>query len=201
MVKKTIPFDVALQSVLPARQLKRPKVFTNDLHSVEFEFTIVDVEPADLATSEAFVYLYMEDASFFVSSKADVKRTGRVFTYILKENEGNHKGIARIQLSVKIPGATVSEDVYFATQKYEFEIENGLETEIAQEVMIHEWSSLNADVRDYLNELADNEVARQEAFVAAELARDALYAEVQQKIEDGQFFDMNRAIAISIILG
>lgn len=201
MVKKTIPFDVVLQSVLPARQLKRPKVFTNDLYSVEFEFTIVDVEPADLVTSEAFVYLYMEDGSFFVSPKADVKRTGRVFTYILKENEGNHKGIARIQLSVKIPGATVSEDVYFATQKYEFEIENGLETEIAQEVMIQEWSSLNADVRDYLNELADNEVARQEAFVAAELARDALYAEVQQKIEDGQFFDMNRAIAISIILG
>lgn len=201
MVKKKIPFDVVLQSVRPARQLKRPKVFTNDLHSVEFEFTIVDVEPADLATSEAFVYLYMEDGSFFVPPKADVERKGCVFTYILKENEGNHKGIARIQLSVKIPGATVSEDVYFATQKYEFEIENGLETEIAQEVMIHEWSSLNADVRDYLNELADNEVTRQKAFVAAELARDALYAEVQQKIEDGQFFDMNRAIAISIILG
>lgn len=201
MVKKKIPFDVVLQSVRPARQLKRPKVFTNDLHSVEFEFTIVDVEPADLATSEAFVYLYMEDGSFFVPPKADVERKGCVFTYILKENEGNHKGIARIQLSVKIPGATVSEDVYFATQKYEFEIENGLETEIAQEVMIHEWSSLNADVRDYLNELADNEDTRQEAFVAAELARDALYAEVQQKIEDGQFFDMNRAIAISIILG
>ena len=201
MVKKKIPFDVVLQSVRPARQLKRPKVFTNDLHSVEFEFTIVDVEPADLATSEAFVYLYMEDGSFFVPPKADVERKGCVFTYILKENEGNHKGIARIQLSVKIPGATVSEDVYFATQKYEFEIENGLETEIAREVMIHEWSSLNADVRDYLNELADNEVTRQKAFVAAELARDALYAEVQQKIEDGQFFDMNRAIAISIILG
>ena len=261
MDQKIVTFDVALKSTERQQVQKIPEVYTNDLHSVSLQFRITDCTDTELTGSTAIVLLKMRDGSFFQGPSVDVTRTLNVFSYTLKENEGNHDGLAEIQLIVRI------DTKEFATQKYNFKVITGLDSEVAREIMIYDWSTLTAEARAYIDEFAADELVRDAEFdnaqfdrnvafnaaqgqrntdfglaqtqrntdfglantqrvnafnnaeasrvqafnnaeasrasgyVAAELARNALYSEVQQKIEDGQFFDMNRAIAISIILG
>ena len=330
MDQKIVPFDVALKSTERQQVRKIPEVYTNDLHSVSLQFRITDCKDTELTGSTAIVLLKMRDGSFFQGPSVDVTRTLNVFSYTLKENEGNHDGLAEIQLIVTIDAKE------FATQKYNFKVITGLDSEVAREIMIYDWSTLTAEARAYIDQFTADEIlrdaefdnnqfdrnvafnaaqgqrvndfnvaeaarvqafnnseaarvqafnnaeaaellrdaefdnnqfdrnvafnaaqgqrntdfglaqtqrntdfglaqtqrntdfglaqtqrvnafnaaeaarvlafnnaeaARASGYVAAELARNALYSEVQQKIEDGQFFDMNRAIAISIILG
>ena len=239
MVQKIVTFDVALKSTERQWVQKIPEVYTNDLHSVSLQFRITDCKDTELTGSTAIVLLKMRDGSFFQGPSVDVTRTLNVFSYTLKENEGNHDGLAEIQLIVTIDAKE------FATQKYNFKVITGLDSEVAREIMIYDWSTLTAEARAYIDQFTADEIlrdaefdnnqfdrnvefnaaqgqrvnafnaaeaarvlafnnaeaARASGYVAAELDRNALYAEVQQKIEDGQFFDMNRAIAISIILG
>ena len=272
MDQKIVPFDVALKSTERQQVRKIPEVYTNDLHSVSLQFRITDCKDTELTGSTAIVLLKMRDGSFFQGPSVDVTRTLNVFSYTLKENEGNHDGLAEIQLIVTIDAKE------FATQKYNFKVITGLDSEVAREIMIYDWSTLTAEARAYIDQFTADEIlrdaefdnnqfdrnvafnaaqgqrntdfglaqtqrntdfglaqtqrntdfglaqtqrvnafnaaeaarvlafnnaeaARASGYVAAELARNALYSEVQQKIEDGQFFDMNRAIAMSIILG
>ena len=142
---KYLDFNIALKSTNPKKQTTRPKVFTNDLDSVMIRVTITDMTDTDLLGSSAEMLLYMQDRSFFQNS--DVTREGNVFKYLLKENEGNHAGIARFQLPVK-----TADGKTYAQQKLEFEIESGLETKVATEVMIHDWTSLTREARAYIDE-------------------------------------------------
>ena len=54
----------------------------------------------ELATATAVTLVYMRGGSFFANPSTDVSRVGNVFSYLLKENEGNHTGVAQIQLVV-----------------------------------------------------------------------------------------------------
>ena len=117
MALKKIQYDVKILSTEKMRQCNLPIVYTNDLNSAEFVFNISDMTTEQLAGATATTLLYMRDGSFFQNS--DVNLDGTTFTYLLKENEGNHAGLAQIQLVVNVPG--MSEQNY-PTQLFNFEV-------------------------------------------------------------------------------
>ena len=117
----------------------------------------------------ATTLLYMRDGSFFQNS--DVNLNGNTFTYLLKENEGNHAGLAKIQLVVNIP--ETSEQNY-PTQLFNFEVVAGLETKVSKaavEVMIQDWTTLTRDAQAYIAQFLLDEEGRQATFVANEQDR------------------------------
>ena len=146
MVQKIVTFDVALKSTERQWVQKIPEVYTNDLGSVSIQFKITDCTDTELTGSTAMVLLKMRDGSFFQGSSVDVTRTLNVFNYTLKENEGNHDGLAEIQLIVAIDAKE------FATQKYNFKVITGLDSEVAREIMIYDWTTLTAEARAYIDQ-------------------------------------------------
>ena len=139
---KIISYDVELLSTNKRREFYIPEIYTNDLYSTEFQFNVLDVPVSDLAGATATVLLNMRDGSFF--NNTDVIRSGNVFKYILKENEGNHFGIAKIQLVVDVGGKE------YATPIYNFAVMQGLDDKKANEVVIND---LNSETRKAINDL------------------------------------------------
>ena len=175
MIKKIIPFNVAIKSTYPVHSFDCPKVYTNDLNSVEIQFKVIDCATDELASATATTLLYMRDGSFFQNS--DVNLNGNTFTYLLKENEGNHSGLAKIQLVVKI-GTTE-----YATQLYSFEVVSGLETKVAVEVIIQDWTTLTRKAQTYIDglEAKDTEMAAIVANAKAQLETNILETAVAEK--------------------
>ena len=163
MALKKIQYDVQLLSTEKMLQAKTPAVYTNDLNSAEFVFNILDMTPEQLAGATATTLLYMRDGSFFQNS--DVNLNSNTFTYLLKENEGNHGGLAQIQLVVKIG------TIEYASQLYSFEVVTGLETKVAVEVMIHDWTTLTRDAQAYIAQFLLDEEGRKATFEANEQDR------------------------------
>ena len=162
MNKKQIIFPIEIKAVNHPRSYILQKAFTNDLNSVELVFRLTDCTTADLTGATASILLFMRDGSFFQDvptiSGTDVK-------YTLTEAQGNHAGVAQAQLIVK------SGTDELASDKQKFEIIAGLETVVATEVMIKDWTMLTAEARAYLDAFAANEVTRQQTAAAAESAR------------------------------
>ena len=173
MVQKIVAFDVALKSTERQWVQKIPEVYTNDLHSVSLQFRITDCTDIELTGSTAIVLLKMRDGSFFQGPSVDVTRTLNVFSYTLKENEGNHDGLAEIQLIVTI-GAKE-----FATQKYNFKVVTGLDSEVAREIMIYDWSTLTAEARAYIDQFTADELLRDAEFDNAQFDRNAAFNAAQ----------------------
>nr|WP_321303333.1 hypothetical protein [uncultured Trichococcus sp.] len=171
---KIIPYQVKLRSTTIERSLARPIVYTNDLRSAEFQFRITDMQPGELSGATATTMLYMRDGSFFQNPKEDVELTGTTFSYLLKEREGNHAGIARIQLVVQF-NEGLDDEQNFPSQLYDFEIINGLETQVAQEIMIHDWTTLTREARAYIDEFAANEILREAEFDNNEFDRNVAF--------------------------
>ena len=177
MVQKIVTFDVALKSTERQWVQKVPEVYTNDLHSVSLQFRITDCTDTELTGSTAIVLLKMRDGSFFQGPPVDVTRTLNVFSYTLKENEGNHDGLAEIQLIVTI-GAKE-----FATQKYNFKVITGLDSDVAREIMIYDWTTLTREARAYIDEFAANEILREAEFDNAQFGHnDAFNAAQAQRV-------------------
>ena len=187
MVQKIVAFDVALKSTERQWVQKVPEVYTNDLGSVTIQFKLTDCTDVELTNSTAIVLLKMRDGSFFQGPSPDVGRTLNVFSYTLKENEGNHDGLAEIQLIVTI-GAKE-----FATQKYNFKVISGLDSEIAREIMIYDWSTLTAEARAYIDEFVANEIHREAEFDNNEFDRNAAFAAGQTGRTDAFNTDHTRA--------
>jgi len=144
---KQINFDVELKSTSLQRQFVREKAMTNDLNSVDINYKISDMTDEDLTDATAQVLLYMQDGSFFQVPNEKITLTGTTFTYALEEAPGNHAGIVRTQVVVK-----TSDLKEYASQKLEFEIISGLETQVATEVMIQDWTTLTREARAYIDE-------------------------------------------------
>ena len=188
MALKKIQYDVRLLSTGKMLQANMPIVYTNDLNSAEFVFNILDMTSEQLTGATATTLIYMRDGSFFQNS--DVNLNGNTFTYLLKENEGNHSGLAKIQLVVKIGTAE------YASQLYSFGVVNGLETKVAVEVMIQDWTTLLREARAYIAQFLVDEEDRQATFVANEqdrqLAFEAVEALRQQKETERQEAEATR---------
>ena len=195
---KIIPYTVKLRSVVPEKTFSKPPVvYTNDLRSAEFQFKITDMDASELLTATAKTMLYMRDGSFFQNPSTDVSRVGNVFSYLLKENEGNHAGIAKIQLVVYFNEGLTNEQ-NFPTQLYEFEIINGLETKVAQEVMIYDWTTLTRDAQDYLDQFVANEATRQQQFADAQAQRTTDFGAAQtQRTTDFNTAEQSRTTAFN----
>ena len=200
MDPKTPTFNVALKSTERQWVQKIPEVYTNDLHSVSLQFRITDCTDAELTGSTAIVLLKMRDGSFFQGPSVDVTRTLNVFSYTLKENEGNHDGLAEIQLIVTI-GAKE-----FATQKYNFKVISGLDSEVAREIMIHDWTTLTREARAYIDEFAANEILREAEFDNAQFGRNGAFnaAQTQRNTDFGtdqaqRVSDFNAAEAARVL--
>ena len=176
---KIIPYQVKLRSTTIERSLVRPIVYTNDLRSAEFQFQVTDMQAGELSGATATTLLYMRDGSFFQNKKEDVELTGTTFSYLLKEDEGNHAGIARIQLVVRF-NEGLEDEQNFPSQLYEFEIINGLETKVAQEVMIYDWTTLTRDARAYIDQFVADEVFRDAQFENAQFDRNVAFVGSQE---------------------
>lgn len=175
MALKQINYDVRLLSTEKTLQGKAPIVYTNDLNSAEFGFNILDMTAEQLAGATAKTMLYMRDGSFFQNS--DVTLDGTTFTYLLKENEGNHAGLAQIQLVVILPGTP---EQNYPSQLYIFEVISGLETKVAAEVMIQDWTTLTRDARAYIAQFLLDEEGRQATFVANEQDRQLAFEAAEE---------------------
>ena len=173
MDPKIVPFDVALKSTERQWVQKIPEVYTNDLGSVSIQFKITDCTDTELTGSTAIVLLKMRDGSFFQGPTVDVTRTLNVFSYTLKENEGNHDGLAEIQLIVTI------DTKKFATQKYNFKVISGLDSEVAREIMIYDWSILTAEARAYIDQFTADEILRDAEFDNAQFDRNVEFNAAQ----------------------
>lgn len=155
MVKPFI-YDVELTSTKSHSQFTLPTAYTNDLDVIEFQFNILD--DIDLTGATANVILFMKDGSFFQNDETSgVTIEGKTVKYTMKENEGNHSGTSEVQLVVLVNGPR------YASPKYKFRIENGLETDVAFEIMIQTWDTLTKEARDFLDAVKDVEAARVQA--------------------------------------
>ena len=164
---KRINFDVELLSTAPKMQFTEQTIYTNDLDSAEIVFNILDSGNVNLSTATASVLLFMKDGSFFQNNTTTGVTVGtNTVSYKIKENEGNHSGLARVQLVV------VAGNVEYATQHYRFRIESGLETLVAQEVMIADWTTLTREARDYIDEMEANEAIRLSQEIARKNSED-----------------------------
>ena len=173
MVQKIVTFDVALKSTERQWVQKVPEVYTNDLGSVTIQFKVTDCTDVELTNSTAIVLLKMRDGSFFQGPSPDVGRTLNVFSYNLKENEGNHDGLAEIQLVVTIAGKE------FGTQKYNFKVISGLDSEVAREIMIHDWTTLTAEARAYIDQFTADELVRDAEFDNTQFDRNVAFNSAQ----------------------
>ena len=171
MIKKIIPFNVAIKSTYPVRSFDCPKVYTNDLNSVEIQFKVIDCTAEELETATATIQFFMRDGSFFQNPTTDFTRVGNVFSYTLKENEGNHGGLAKVQLVMIIGGTEL------ASPLLEFEIINGLETKVATEVVIQDWTTLTREARAYIDQFVADEAIRQQQFDDAQTARTNIFTQ------------------------
>lgn len=113
VVPKILHYAVELRAVRPKADFSRPPVvYTGSLRSVEFQFEITDMSVDDLSTATATTLLYMRDGSFFQNPKEDVGLVGTTFNYTLKENEGKHAGIAKIELVVRFNEGLANEQKF-----------------------------------------------------------------------------------------
>lgn len=183
MVQKIVTFDVALKSTERQWVQKVPEVYTNDLGSVSLQFRINDCTDTELTGSTAIVLLKMRDGSFFQGPSVDVTRTLNVFSYTLKENEGNHDGLAEIQLIVTIDAKE------FATQKYNFKVISGLDSEVAREIMIYDWLTLTAEARAYIDQFTADELLRDAEFDNNQFDRNVAF-NLAQTNRQNQFSDL-----------
>lgn len=193
MVQKIVTFNVALKSTERQWVQKIPEVYTNDLNSVSMQFNITDCTDLELTGSSAIVLLKMRDGSFFQGPSVDVTRTLNVFSYTLKENEGNHDGLAEIQLIVTIAGKE------FGTQKYQFKVNAGLDSEVAREIMIYDWTSLTAEARAYIDQFTADELVRDAEFDNAQFDRNAAFnIDQAQRVTDFNAAEAARVAAFNI---
>lgn len=170
---KIIDYNVELKSTRINRSYSTPEVYTNDLNSVVFQFEILDMTAEELTGATATTLLYMRDGSFFQNSATDVTLNGNVFSYTLKENEGNHSGLAQIQLIVKLGTKE------YASQLFNFKISNGLGDKVAVEVMVQDWTTLLREARAYIAQFLLDEDGRQATFVASEQDRQLAFEEAE----------------------
>ena len=152
MANKQITFETFMLSTDRQLSFQHEVAYTNDVNSVQLSFVIKDL--VDLTAYTPNVLLYMLDGSFYQIT-TDIAKTGTTVSYTLKGNEGKHNGLVRVQL-ILISGTTE-----LASAKHEFRIETGLDTVVATEVMIQDWTTLTRDARDFLAEMRTNETQRQ----------------------------------------
>lgn len=148
---KEIRFPIEIKSVNHARSYILQKAYTNDLDSVKIIFELLDCAPADLSGATASIMLYMRDGSFFQDTATI---SGNTVTYTLTEAQGNHAGVAQAQVIVKKTG------IEWASSKEKFEIVAGLETVVATEVMIKDWTMLTAEARAFIDDAEAAEALR-----------------------------------------
>jgi hypothetical protein len=152
MANKQITFETFMLSTDRQLSFQREVAYTNDVNSVQLSFDIKDL--VDLTAYTPNVLLYMRDGSFYQITTGIVK-TGTTVSYTLKGNEGKHNGMVRVQL-ILIDGTTE-----LASAKHEFRIEAGLDTVVATEVMIQDWTTLTREAREFLDAAKADEQARQ----------------------------------------
>lgn len=159
MAIKDVEFDILLKSTDRQFQFQRDVVFTNDRNSVRVIFNIKDMTASELSGATAQVLLYMRDGSFYQIPNSDVTKDGTSFKYVLKGNEGKHRGVVKAQLVVMFTGGSE-----LASRKCEFEIDTGLDNVVATEVMIQDWTTLTREAREFIAEMKENETQRQVDF-------------------------------------
>ena len=166
MANKQITFETFMLSTDRQLSFQREVAYTNDVNSVQLSFVIKDL--VDLTAYTPNVLLYMRDGSFYQITTG-ITKTGTTVSYTLKDNEGKHNGLVRVQL-ILISGTTE-----LASANHEFRIEAGLDTVVATEVMIQDWTTLTTEARAFLDTAEADEQARQsneQARIASEGQRE-----------------------------
>ena len=154
MADKLLKYDVAMKSTKTVRQMDIPRANTGDENTVTFDFNITDLDSAELTGATPNVNLYMRDGSFFQCRPEEgVELNGKRVTYTMRENEGKHSGKAKAELVLIWPGTNPIQKL--TSQQYAFEITNGLDTVVAVEVVIQDWTTLTREARTFIDTSSD----------------------------------------------
>ena len=178
MAEKLLKYDVAMKSTKTVWQMDIPRANTGDENTVTFDFNITDLDSAELTGAIPNVNLYMRDGSFFQCRPEEgCELNGQRVTYTMRETEGKHNGKAKAELVLIWPGTNPIQKL--TSQQYAFEITNGLDTVVAVEVMIEDWTTLTMDARAYIDEFVANEILREAEFDNNEFDRNAAFDQSQ----------------------
>ena len=179
MAEKLLKYDVAMKSTKTAWQMDIPRANTGDENTVTFDFNITDLDSAELTGAIPNVNLYMRDGSFFQCRPEEgCELDGQRVTYTMRENEGKHNGKAKAELVLIWPGTNPIQKL--TSQQYAFEITNGLDTVVAVEVMIEDWTTLTRDARAYIDQFVADEVFRDAQFDNAQFDRNVAFVSSQE---------------------
>ena len=146
---KKINYDVAIKSTNHTRSYSLPpEVYTSDT-AVQFRFNILDVSAAEFTEGGAVttVEVTTRDGSFF-QHVGETSLEGTTVVYDLKEAEGNHAGLAKIQLKINLGGK------YFTSDEYEFKILSTIATGVPVEIYVQNWETLTTQANAYLTKMA-----------------------------------------------
>ena len=164
---KRIVFPTAIKSTSQVTDPVLQTAYTNDLNSVEIVFDLTDCTDEELVGATASIFLRMRDGSVF---QDDVVVTSKTVSYIMTENQGNHSGVARVQLSLKIG------DAEYASPVRKFTITSGLDSFVPMEILIKDWTALTTEARAFIDESVENEELRM-----------AQYSLIEGKLANGEF--------------
>ena len=166
---KKINYDVAIKSTNHTRSYSLPpEVYTSDT-AVQFRFNILDVAAAEFTEGGAVttVEVTTRDGSFF-QHVGETSLEGTTVVYDLKEAEGNHAGLAKIQLKINLGGD------YFTSDEYEFKILNSIATGVPVEIYVQNWDTLTSQAEAYITQMAQDieefDVALETGVLATNIA-------------------------------
>ena len=167
---KKINFDVAIKSTNHTRSYALPpEVYTSDDNAVQFRFNILDVTPEEFVEGAAVstIEITTRDGSIF-QKVGETALEDTTIVYDLKENEGNHAGLAKIQLVLQLGTKK------FTSDEYEFKIINNIANKVPVEIYVQNWGTLTSQAEAYITQMAqdieDFDVALETGILATNIA-------------------------------
>lgn len=149
---KKINFDVAIKSTNHTRSYALPpEVYTSDDNAVQFRFNILDVTPEEFVEGAAVstIEITTRDGSIF-QKVGETALEDTTIVYDLKENEGNHAGLAKIQLVLQLGTKK------FTSDEYEFKIINNIASVVPVEIYVQNWGTLTSQAEAYITQMAQD---------------------------------------------
>ena len=135
-------------------------VFASDYNSVQVEFVVADLRPNEIRTVNPTIVLFMEDGSTVQRTKEQIVQKNNVFSYKLKDREGQHTGVVKAQLKL----ATVTGEA-FQSNIYTFTILESLDSvPVPKEFVIDDIQNILQELKHHITHIFKDEETRKQVF-------------------------------------
>ena len=173
---KKITFHTAIKKTATQQPIETMWcVFASDYNSVQVEFVVTDLRPDEIRTVTPTIILIMDDGSTVQRTKEQIVQKNNVFSYKLKDREGQHTGVVKAQLKM----ATVTDEV-FQSNIYTFTILESLDSiPVPKEFVIDDIQNILQEVKHHINHIFKDETTRKQVF--ADFIKNATLNEKQRE--------------------